>query len=585
MAANNTIANGGSDDYPFRQLCASYGAALYVSEMVHAASVLSEDGDRRCRFGDDESVRSAQLYGTDAGQMGAAAAKLIATQNVRHIDINMGCPAKKVLRAGGGAALTRDPALVRSIVSAVAAEAAPHGVAVSAKLRLGVSWSELTYPAAARAARDGGAHAITLHARVAEDGYEDGAAKRAWAHIRALSEAMDIPVLGNGDVYTAIDALKMMSATGCAGISIGRGCLGRPWLFGDLKRAMDDGWAAETTVPSFGYVMRTCERHVRKVWTGTWRSAWTKLRHCVRCGNGIRGISKLITSCRTRLCRDCAGRRACGTWSLSWVKSMWRMWDILIARAWGAKGKMGYLEQPQKHVYEFEDKRKRGKSASQRGPVTMRGHIQKELRMHWKKAKDIEKDVEKREKARLKFEESRIMLLAAVIRSCDDMNGRGHAHVQYARNRWGGVAASTSARGVLAVLKKMGRTLREESKEDGTITFVLERAHHHQMRSICIALFGGGVIYVVALLVYLASRSIFAVLILAAGLCTHIWLTYTLCVRRVRVSLTAENMEHVAYVGRRRVKRSEICGVEVRVKVPDGRTHVARDEKYYLAVQ
>jgi nifR3 family TIM-barrel protein len=252
----------GVTNYPFRRLCAEHGAALYISEMVLARNVAEGRPDGRARFGPDESPRSAQLYGTDPGVMRAAAERLILDQEVQHIDLNFGCPVQKVLRNGGGAAVPANPPLLRSIVAAVVDVARGYDVPVTAKIRLGVDWLNLNYLEAGQIIEDCGAAAITLHARTAADLYTEGAARRSYIHIAALQNALKIPVLGNGDVFSAADALRMMRSTLASGVVIGRGCLGRPWLFGDLVTAFRLRWASEVTIPSFNIVADTMMAHL-----------------------------------------------------------------------------------------------------------------------------------------------------------------------------------------------------------------------------------------------------------------------------------------------------------------------------------
>lgn len=252
----------GVTNYPFRKMCADYGAGLFVSEMLLAKNVADGKLEGKARFGDEESPRSAQLYGTSPSVMRAAAERLILEQKVDHIDLNFGCPAPKVLRKGGGAAIPADPAKLRKIITAVTDVAAPLNVPVTAKMRLGLDWFSLSYLEAGYILQDCGAAAVTLHARTARDGYDEGAARRSWPHIAGLTAALDIPVLANGDIFTAADALKVVRLTGAAGVVIGRGCLGRPWLFRDLADAFRLKWASETTVPDFHVVAETMMSHL-----------------------------------------------------------------------------------------------------------------------------------------------------------------------------------------------------------------------------------------------------------------------------------------------------------------------------------
>jgi nifR3 family TIM-barrel protein len=219
----------------FRTLCRGYGAGLYVSEMVTARALVEGNAKTigMASFGSDETVRSVQLSSVDPTVMGQAVRRLFDEIGVDHIDINFGCPAGKVTRQGAGAALPVHRALFRAIVTAAVGNAGT--VPVTVKLRMGVDADHLTYLESGRTAEAEGVAAVTLHARTAEQLYSGVA---DWVAIGRLKEAVTtIPVLGNGDLWEASDALAMMAATGCDGVVVGRGCLGRPWLFRDLAAA------------------------------------------------------------------------------------------------------------------------------------------------------------------------------------------------------------------------------------------------------------------------------------------------------------------------------------------------------------
>ena len=242
----------------FRRLCRTYGAGLYVSEMVTARALVegNERTMRMVRFADDEQPRSVQLYGVDPVVMGEAVRRVV-DLGVDHVDLNFGCPAAKVTRKGGGAALPVHHVLFRHIVRAAVGAAA--GIPVSVKLRMGVDDAHLTYLDAARAAEDEGAAAVSLHARTAEQLYSGDA---RWESITRLKDAVrTIPVLGNGDIWEATDALAMVEATGCDGVVVGRGCLGRPWLFRDLAAVF--AGAPPPPAPDLGVVMDTMRLHLR----------------------------------------------------------------------------------------------------------------------------------------------------------------------------------------------------------------------------------------------------------------------------------------------------------------------------------
>jgi nifR3 family TIM-barrel protein len=222
----------GVTDAPFRSLCRIFGAGLCVSEMITARALV--EGNRRTRklagFGDQERPRSLQLYGVDPRYVGEAVARLVGESHVDHIDLNFGCPVPKVTRRGGGAALPLKPRLLRRIVRAAVVHAG--SVPVTIKFRIGLSEQYQTYLETGRIAEDEGCVGIALHARTAAQLY---AGEARWEAIAALKDAVTtIPVLGNGDIWEAQDALRMMRTTGCDGVVVGRGCLGRPWLFRDL---------------------------------------------------------------------------------------------------------------------------------------------------------------------------------------------------------------------------------------------------------------------------------------------------------------------------------------------------------------
>ena len=225
----------GITNAPFRRLCREYGAGLYVSEMIGARGLV--EGDEKslalARFDADETPRSIQLYGTDAGSLGEAVAYLVEVVGVDHIDMNFGCPMGKVTRHGGGAALPWKTDLFRAIVRSAVSNAG--SVPVTVKFRMGIDEEHLTYLESGLVAAEEGVAAVALHARTAHQLYSGRA---DWSAIARLKETVEgIPVLGNGDIWTAEDALRMVTETGCDGVVVGRGCLGRPWLFRDLADA------------------------------------------------------------------------------------------------------------------------------------------------------------------------------------------------------------------------------------------------------------------------------------------------------------------------------------------------------------
>ncbi|HEY8719710.1 tRNA dihydrouridine synthase DusB [Pengzhenrongella sp.] len=221
----------------FRRLCRESGAGLYVAEMVTSRALVErgEESMRIISHEPDERPRSVQVYGVDPATVGAAVRMIASEDRADHIDLNFGCPVPKVTRKGGGAVLPWKRDLFASIVRAAVDAAAPYGVPVTLKMRKGIDEDHLTYLEAGKVAQDVGIAAVALHARTAAD-YYSGTAD--WEAIARLKEAVtDIPVLGNGDIWSAEDAVAMVAQTGCDGVVVGRGCQGRPWLFADLAAA------------------------------------------------------------------------------------------------------------------------------------------------------------------------------------------------------------------------------------------------------------------------------------------------------------------------------------------------------------
>ena len=241
----------------FRQLCREYGGGLFVCEMITSRALVerNERTMRMVRFAPGESPRSVQLYGVDPATVGEAVRLLVAEDRADHVDLNFGCPVPKVTRKGGGSALPFRRGLLRDILRA-AVRAADGAVPVTMKMRIGIDASTVTYLDAGRIAQDEGIAAVSLHGRTAAQMY-GGVAD--WAAIAALKSTVDIPVLGNGDIWEAADALRMVAETGCDGVVVGRGCLGRPWLFGDLTAAF--AGASERQLPRLSEVAMVMLRH------------------------------------------------------------------------------------------------------------------------------------------------------------------------------------------------------------------------------------------------------------------------------------------------------------------------------------
>lgn len=250
----------------FRRLCREFGGGLYVSEMVTSRALVerTEESMRLVGHHPSEEIRSVQLYGVDPKTIADAVTMLVAEDRADHIDLNFGCPVPKVTRKGGGAALPWKQDLFSSIVKA--AVKAAGDIPLTVKMRKGIDSDHLTYIEAGKAARDAGVAAVALHGRTAAEYYSGNA---DWNAISSLREALpDVQVLGNGDIWSAADAIRMMRETGVDGVVVGRGCLGRPWLFGDLQAAFDEyqrdpnsDAAIKPIQPTLGEVADAFKRH------------------------------------------------------------------------------------------------------------------------------------------------------------------------------------------------------------------------------------------------------------------------------------------------------------------------------------
>ena len=262
----------GVTNAPFRRLCRDFGAGLYVSEMITARGLV--DGHLRtarlAHFDADETPRSIQLYGTEPDSISRAVELLVSEGRVDHIDMNFGCPMPKVTRRGGGAAIPLRPRLFETIVQAAVERAG--NVPVTVKFRKGTDDEHLTFLDAGRIAEAVGASAVSLHARTAEQLYSG---KADWSAVAALKRVVTtIPVFGNGDIWESWDSLRLMRSTGCDGVVVGRGCLGRPWLFGDLATVFGArpavGGIEPGEPPLLGDVATTMTRHAHLLvdWAG-----------------------------------------------------------------------------------------------------------------------------------------------------------------------------------------------------------------------------------------------------------------------------------------------------------------------------
>ncbi|NEG95929.1 tRNA dihydrouridine synthase DusB [Bifidobacterium primatium] len=249
----------GVTNWPFRVLCEEYGPeGLYVAEMITARALVARNPKalRLCRFAPTESPRSLQLYGVSPGITELAAKIVVDEHMADHVDLNFGCPVPKVTRRGGGSALPWKTGLFREILRRVVAVCEPAGIPVTAKIRVGIDHEHETFLEAGHIAQEEGCAAVTLHARTTAEYY---GGHSDWSRIAELVESLDIPVFGNGDIWSAEDAMAMVRETGCAGVAIGRGCQGRPWLFGDIRNAF--AGSDERIDPTLGEVGGIILRH------------------------------------------------------------------------------------------------------------------------------------------------------------------------------------------------------------------------------------------------------------------------------------------------------------------------------------
>ncbi|WP_395360512.1 tRNA dihydrouridine synthase DusB [Streptomyces sp. YH02] len=264
----------GITNAPFRTLCREFsgGKGLFVSEMITTRALVerNEKTMQLIRFDATEQPRSIQLYGVDPVTVGKAVRMIVDEDLADHIDLNFGCPVPKVTRKGGGSALPYKRPLLRAILNEAVTNAGD--LPVTMKMRKGIDDDHITYLDAGRIAVEEGVTAIALHGRTAAQHYGGTA---DWDAIARLKEHVpEIPVLGNGDIWSADDALRMMRETGCDGVVVGRGCLGRPWLFADLVAAFEGtaagGGAAEghSAAPGLRVVADAMVRHARLL--GEW---------------------------------------------------------------------------------------------------------------------------------------------------------------------------------------------------------------------------------------------------------------------------------------------------------------------------
>ncbi len=267
----------GITNMAFRRLCREQGAGIYVCEMITTVALAYRNPktEKMIEFGPGEHPRSMQLYGVDPEMTARAVRRIVDEDLADHIDLNFGCSVRKITSKGGGSAIPYKRRLFGAIVSAAVDAAAPAGIPVTVKMRKGLDDDHLTYVEAGRIAQDAGVKWVALHARTASQRYSGTA---DWDAIATLKQALDVPVLGNGDIWEADDALRMVHETGCDGVVVGRGCLGRPWLFADLAAAF--AGRPERVLPTLGEVAAVMRRHAELLvdWWGAEREAVTDFR-------------------------------------------------------------------------------------------------------------------------------------------------------------------------------------------------------------------------------------------------------------------------------------------------------------------
>ena len=229
----------GVTDLVFRRICKELGADVMVTEFVSAEGIMQADERTRIytEFDDEQRPVGVQLFGADGPRMAEAAKKIIDWKQPDFIDINFGCPVKKVVSKNGGSSLLRDCPLLTEVASSIA-KGVGDQVPVTAKIRIGWDQNLINAPEVCRILEDCGMQAIAVHGRTRAQGYSGEA---DWDVIDACSRAVSIPVIGNGDIQSGMDVERRRKSTGVSGVMIGRAAMQYPWIFRDAKRYLESG--------------------------------------------------------------------------------------------------------------------------------------------------------------------------------------------------------------------------------------------------------------------------------------------------------------------------------------------------------
>ena len=278
----------GVADRAFRELCVSYGAAYVVSEMISSKGVSL--GDRKSKalmqLSDEERPAGVQIFGNDPSVM-AQSVKTVLGVSPDFVDLNMGCPAPKIAGNGGGASLMRHPQLAKEIVEAVVA--ACGSVPVTVKIRSGWDFENLNAVEMAQNAEKAGAVAVTVHGRTRQQMYAPPVDHEIIAEVK---KSVSIPVIGNGDIVDGPSAAKMLEETNCDFLMVGRGALGRPWVFSQINAYLQNGIILPE--PPVSERMRVMVKHVRKIceYKGERIGIREARKHASWYARGIRGAAK-----------------------------------------------------------------------------------------------------------------------------------------------------------------------------------------------------------------------------------------------------------------------------------------------------